>query len=224
MTALVWDQPGEKFYETGIDRGVYYPTDGDGVAWNGLVSVRESVSGGDVTPYYIDGVKHLNVVENDDFEATLTAFAAPKEFIEGDGMRVLHVGFYASNQPRSSFGMSYRTLVGNDLDGSSHSYKLHLIYNAVAAPVEKTYATLSAQNSAPTFDWSISAVSVVGHGFKPTSHFELYSDEVYPEALTVIEDILYGASAPPRLPTIDEILSYILADYDPITDPIVEPV
>lgn len=224
MTALVWDQTGQRIYEIGIDRGVYYPQSGAGVAWDGLVSVKESADGGDITSYYLDGVKHLDVVASDDFSATLTAFSAPEEFLDSDGVLTLTHGFYTTNQPRRNlFGLSYRTKIAKDTN-PDYAYKIHLIYNATAAPIEKAYATLSGQNSAPTFDWSISAVPVSGVGFKPSPHFEIRSDEMSPELLASIETILYGTTdVSPRLPTITEILNIINTGYDLITEPITEP-
>lgn len=224
MTALTWDATGEKFYQIGVDRGVFYPNSGPGVAWNGLTSVSEQVVGGAVTPYYIDGIKHLDVLENEDFKATLTAYMAPEEFLQCDGTWNVTAGLRVTNQPRSSFGLSYRTRIGNDLS-PQQAYKIHLLYNAMAAPVQKTYTTLGASSTVTSFDWELTAVPISGLGFKPAAHFEIISSEIPAPTLALLEDILYGSSAlPPRMLTIAEIAGYISTSDGPITDPIAEPV
>lgn len=209
---LEWDAAGERFYETGVDRGVLYIPDVagdyvDGVAWNGLTSVAESPTGAEANAQYADNIKYLNLVSAEEFEATIEAFTYPTEFEQFDGFATLQPGVVVGQQNRTPFGLCYRTLVGNDLDGTSHGYKLHLIYNALAAPTEKSYGTVNESPEAITFSWELTTTPVAVTGFGPTASITIDSRTADSAKLTALEDILYGQDTPvqPRLPWPDEI-------------------
>ena len=210
MARLVWDKTGERFYETGVRQGVLYPmVDGaypKGVAWNGLTAVTESPSGAESTALYADDIKYLNLRSTEEFGATIEAYTYPKEFEECDGSAELAAGVTIGQQPRKSFGLSYRTALGNDVENENHGYKLHLLYGATASPSEKAYATTSDSPEAITFSWEVTTVPVNVEGFKPTALLTIDSTKVDPAKLTALEDILYGkAEAEARLPLPDEI-------------------
>ena len=210
MARLVWDKTGERFYETGVRQGVLYPmVDGaypKGVAWNGLTAVTESPSGAESTALYADDIKYLNLRSTEEFGATIEAYTYPKEFEECDGSAELAAGVTIGQQPRKSFGLSYRTALGNDVENENHGYKLHLIYGATASPSEKAYATTSDSPEAITFSWEVTTVPVNVEGFKPTAVLTIDSTKVDPAKLAALEDILYGkAEAEARLPLPDEI-------------------
>lgn len=210
MARLVWDKTGERFYETGVKQGVLYPmVDGaypKGVAWNGLTAVTESPSGAESTALYADDIKYLNLRSTEEFGATIEAYTYPKEFEECDGSAELAAGVTIGQQPRKSFGLSYRTALGNDVENENHGYKLHLIYGATASPSEKAYATISDSPEAITFSWEVTTVPVNVEGFKPTALLTIDSTKVDPAKLTALEDILYGkAESEARLPLPDEI-------------------
>jgi hypothetical protein len=212
MTRLVWDTVGERFYESGVDRGVLY-LDTNGYAWPGLVTVTESPTGGDPRPFYVDGYKYLNVASAEEFEATIEAFSAPAEFGACDGVNQVYAGLFITQQPRKSFGFCYRSRVGNDVNGLDHAYKLHLVYNALAAPSEKAYSTINDQAEAPTRSWKLTTLAPKIMGYRPTAHFVIDSRSTPAELLTKIEDILYGSDeAASRLPLVDELL-YIFTTY-----------
>jgi hypothetical protein len=208
MTKLKWDQVGEKFYETGVDQGVLYLPNTTGIydkgyAWNGLVSVSESPSGAESNKQYADNTVYLNLVSAEEFSATVEAFTYPEEFAECDGTAVPTAGVYVGQQRRKSFGLSYRTRVGNDIDAADHGYKLHLIYGALAAPTEKAYTTINDSPEAITFSWELSTTPVeVGSGLKPTATLTIDSTKVSAAKLTDLENLLYGtAGVDPQLPT-----------------------
>lgn len=210
MARLVWDKTGERFYETGVRQGVLYPmVDGaypKGVAWNGLTAVTESPSGAESTALYADDIKYLNLRSTEEFGATIEAYTYPKEFEECDGSAELAAGVTIGQQPRKSFGLSYRTALGNDVENENHGYKLHLIYGATASPSEKAYATISDSPEAITFSWEVTTVPVNVEGFKPTALLTIDSTKVDPAKLAALEDILYGkAETEARLPLPDEI-------------------
>lgn len=201
MTRLKWDAPGARYFETGVDRGVLYPKGEDGVAWNGLTSVSESPSGGSATPYYLDGVKYLNVPGPEDFAGSIEAYTYPREFAACDGSAAAAPGFYLHQQRRKSFGLSYRTRLGNDIDGVNHGYKLHLIYNALASPTEKTYSTLGENVEPISFSWGFTTTPVkVGGVYLRTAHVTLDSTRVNSTVMKLIEDRLYGTTS--RAPTL----------------------
>lgn len=212
MVALVWDNVGERLYETGVDHGVLYIPDAsgvyaNGVAWNGLTAVTESPSGAESTPQYADNIKYLNLVSAEEFGATIEAFTYPEEFAVFDGTAVPSPGISLGQQSRKMFGLSYRTRVGNDLDGTDHGYKLHLIYGCQAAPSEKAYATINDSPEAITFSWEVTTTPVAVTGYKPTAQVVLDSTKVDAATLATVEEMLYGtAGADPRLPLPDEII------------------
>lgn len=196
MPRLTWDANGERFYETGVDRGVLYVEGQPGVSWNGLKSVSESPSGGETQSYYIDGVKYLAVSGPEEFGASVEAFTYPDEFAQCDGTAVVFSGVYVSQQRRKSFGLSYRTLIGNDVDGTEHGYKIHLIYGALAEPSERSYSSMEDSTDPTAFSWSCSTKPVVvGNGLKPTSHIVVDSRKITPQALQILEARIYGTEA-----------------------------
>ena len=216
MSRLTWDKTGERYYETGVKQGVLYPIQADGryskgVAWNGLISVTESPSGAEATPLYADDIKYLNLISNEEFGATIEAYTYPDEFYECDGSSALADGVMIGQQKRKTFGLCYRTTVGNDVDGNDYGYKLHLIYGCLAAPSEKGYNSINDSPEAITFSWEVTTTPVSVTGFKPTSQITIDSTKVTPEKLTALEDILYGkdgesnTATEPRLPLPDEI-------------------
>lgn len=217
MAKLVWDATGERKYETGVRNGVLYVmgeggTYPKGVAWNGLTAVTESPSGAEATALYADDTKYLNLISAEEFGATIEAYTYPDEFAECDGSATLAAGVTIGQQPRKTFGMSYRTVYGNDVDNESHGYKLHLIYGAVAAPSEKAYATINDSPEAITFSWEVKTTPVNVTGHKPTASLTIDSTKVDKAKLTKIEDILYGsAEGEARLPLPDEIIQIIQA-------------
>lgn len=212
MATITWDAVGERFYETGVDRGVLYlPTSGEydtGVAWNGLVSVTESPSGAEPSPQYADNIKYLNLVSAEEFGGTIEAFTYPEEFGQCDGTALPAEGVAVGQQTRKTFGLSYRTRVGNDVDGVDHGYKLHLIYGALAAPSEKAYSTINDSPEAITFSWEITTTPVAVTGLKPTASITVDSTKVSPTALAELEALLYGGeSTEPSLPLPDEVIA-----------------
>lgn len=222
MAILEWDAVGEKVYETGVDHGVLYSPDStgaynSGVVWNGLVSVTESPSGAEPQPQYADNIKYINLVSAEEFGATIEAFTYPEEFAAHDGTAIASDGVYLGQQSRKPFGLSYRTLVGNDVDGVDHGFKLHLIYGALAAPSEKAYNTINDSPEAITFSWEVTttAVPVVttgGTSYKPAASLTIDSRKVSAAALSELMDILYGtADEEPRLPLPGEVLDIFAA-------------
>jgi hypothetical protein len=222
MTALKWDQTGEKTYETGVDKGVLFQVDSgglyvDGVAWNGLTTVTESPSGAEATPTYADNIKYLNLVSAELFGATIEAYTYPVEFEQNDGSYSPAAGVSVGQQRRKPFGFCYRTQKGNDVEGNDFGYKLHLIYNAVAAPSEKAHATVNDSPEAITFSWEISTTpleigTVGGHEYKPASSITVDSTTVDPAKLADLEDFLYGtASTEPSMPSPAAVISLLTA-------------
>ena len=214
MTQITWNAPGERFFEAGVDHGVLYIDGADGVPWNGLISVSESPSGGDVTPYYIDGVKYLNDVGPEEFEATIEAFTYPDEFAQCDGTLAVGNGLFTTQQQKKSFGLAYRTLIGNDLDGVDHGYKIHLVYNATASPSEHSHGTQTETIDSNNFSWHLVTKPPSFVGYKPTAHFVIDSRETPSDLMNTINDILYGsATSAPRLPSVPELL-FIFGEYE----------
>lgn len=217
MAKLVWDATGERKYETGVRNGVLYVmgeggTYPKGVAWSGLTAVTESPSGAEATALYADDTKYLNLISAEEFGATIEAYMYPDEFAECDGSATLAAGVTIGQQPRKTFGMSYRTVYGNDVDNERYGYKLHLIYGAVAAPSEKAYATINDSPEAITFSWEIKTTPVNVTGHKPTALLTIDSTKVDAAKLKKIEDILYGTEElEARLPLPDEIIQIIQA-------------
>lgn len=197
---IEWDKTGERLFETGIDHGVLYPqaaggTYPKGVAWNGLTAVTESPSGAEPTPLYADNIKYLNLMSVEEFGFTIEAYMYPDEFAECNGEGSLVQGVTIGQQKRKAFGMSYRTLIGNDVDGDSHGYKLHLIYGALAAPSEMARNTVNDNPEAATMSWECSTTPVTVDKFKPTSHIIIDSTKADPTKLAALEKKLYGDGA-----------------------------
>lgn len=215
MSKIVWDEIGERFFETGVKMGVLYPQDSTGkypkgVAWNGLTAVNESPSGADATDLYADDDVYATLRAKEKFGATIEAYTYPDEFAACDGSAELAPGITIGQQARKAFGLCYRTAVGNDVDGDEHGYKIHLVYGATAAPSSKDYATVNESPEAITFSWEISATPVKVTGHKPTATLTIDSRTVAPESLTKIEQLLYGTEQKEaQLPTPDEILALI---------------
>ncbi|AWN05880.1 major tail protein [Streptomyces phage CricKo] len=212
MTALTWDQAGERLFETGVDHGVLYIPDNvgayvEGYAWNGLTAVTESPSGAESNPQYADNIKYLNLVSAEEFGGTIEAFTYPDEFGQCDGSASPTPGVSIGQQTRKTFGLSYRTKVGNDLAGQDAGYKLHLVYGALAAPSEKAYATVNDSPEAITLSWEFTTTPVEvgvisGVTYKPTASLTIDSTKVDAEALETLEEFLYGtAGTDPSLPS-----------------------
>lgn len=216
MSKLVWDQMGERIYETGVSHGVLYPQEGGaypkGVAWNGLTAVTESPSGAEPNPLYADNIKYLNLMSAEEFGATIEAYTYPDEFAECDGSAELAKGVSVGQQKRKAFGLCYRTVLGNDTDSNDYGYKLHLIYGALAAPSEKAYATVSDSPEAITLSWEVSTTPVSMAGFKPTSIITIDSTKVDKSKLTQLEAKLYGdEESEATLPLPDEVAAIFKA-------------
>lgn len=215
MSKLVWDQTGQRYYETGVKMGVLYPQNEAGiyplgVAWNGLTAVTESPSGAEATPLYADDIKYLNLVSAEEFGATIEAYTYPDEFGECDGSAEITPGLVIGQQNRKAFGLCYRTTLGNDVAGNDHGYKLHLIYGAKAAPSEKGYASINDSPEAITFSWEVTTTPVAVAGFKPTACVTIDSTKVNAAKLAALETILYGAEdVEARLPLPDEIATLL---------------
>jgi hypothetical protein len=214
MAVLQWDQVGERLYETGVDHGVLYIPDSagvyaDGVAWNGLVTVTESPSGAEANPQYADNIKYLNLYSAEEFGGTIEAFTYPDEWNQFDGMEIASPGVVIGQQTRSVFGLSYRTRVGNDVEGDSHGYKLHLIYGATASPSEKAYSTINDSPEPITFSWEFTTVPVpAGGSLRPTALITVDSRLVNASDLGDLEDFLYGtAGSDPSLPAPSEVVT-----------------
>lgn len=213
MPKLVWDQTGERTYETGVDHGVLYVqekggTYPNGVAWNGLTAVTESPSGAEASPMYADNIKYLNLMSAEEFGATVEAYTYPKEFESCDGSAEIAPGVKIGQQARKTFGMAYRTINGNDTEGNEHGYKLHLIYGAMAAPSEKGYSSVNDSPEAITFSWEVTTTPVNVAGYKPTAFMTFDSTEVDESKMKAIEDILYGSDdEEPRMPLPAEIIT-----------------
>lgn len=219
MAKLVWDQTGERLYETGVDRGVLYPINSEGkytpgVAWNGLTGVTESPSGAEATDLYADNIKYLSMRSAETYGCTIEAYTYPEEFEQCDGSATLATGVTIGQQARKVFGFCYRTLIGNDVDGQDHGYKLHLVYGATASPSERAYATVNDSPEAITFSWEVTTTPVNVDGLKPTACITIDSTKADPDCLAALEEVLYGkdagaegtpAAVPARLPLPDEV-------------------
>lgn len=214
MTQITWDQVGERVYETGVDHGVLYRQDGggayaNGYPWNGLTAVTESPSGAEATPQYADNIKYLNLVSAEEFGGTIEAFTYPDEFAECDGTATPSAGISVGQQTRKTFGLAYRSLVGNDVEGTDFGYKLHLIYGALAAPSEKAFNTVNDAPEAITFSWELTTTPVEVPGLKPSAALTIDSTKVDPAALALLEQTLYGTEgSEPRLPLPGEVIAF----------------
>jgi hypothetical protein len=208
MARINWDASGAHVYEAGVDRGVLYVGTQPGVAWNGLTSIDERPSGGAATPYYIDGMKYLNVPAAEEFAATISAFTYPDEFGVCDGTVQVVRGLFALTQRRQPFGLSYRTKVGNELVGNNYGYKIHLIYGALAAPSQRTNSSLKDSSDPTNFSWDITTLPPAISGFRNTSHLVLDSRLAPSDTLSEVEDILYGTDTDAaRIPSLAELVA-----------------
>lgn len=219
MVALAWHETGDKQYELGVDKGVFYPLNATtaayntAYAWNGLISVTESPSGAEVTKNYADNDVYMSLMSAEEFAATVEAYNYPDEFALVDGTAEPVPGLYVGQQPRKPFGLSYRTKVGNDSKGMDAGYKIHLIYNAMAAPSEKAYSTVNDSPEATTFSWELSTTPINAGGvLKATAILTIDSLKVPTAKLKALEDILYGKTTlEARLPLPTEVIGLLSA-------------
>lgn len=199
MSKLIWDKTGERYYETGVKKGVLYPAVNGvypkGVVWNGLTNVTERPTGAETTPLYAGDIKYLNLMSNEEFGATVEAYTYPDEFASCDGSAEIAAGVTIGQQKRDSFGLSYVTTMGNDVDGTDYGYKIHIIYNALASPSEKAYNTINDSPDAITFSWELTTTPLNVPDMKPTASMVIDSTKVDKDQLKSLEDILYGTEA-----------------------------
>ena len=213
MSRIEWNKAGARFFEAGVDNAVLYPRFGSGVPWNGLLAVNESVAGGEIDSLYFDGVKYLDIAAGEDFDATIEAFHAPLEFASADGQKYLSPGLSVTQQPRATFDLCYRTLIGNDLVGHTFGYKLHIVYNCTAQPSPRSNRTLSENVDPQTRTWEIKTVPPMAQNFRPTAHVVVDSTLADPYLMENLETVMYGRDATeelgalePYLPTVEEII------------------
>lgn len=218
---LTWDQVGQKLYETGVDRGVLYPqvinpttkavSYPKGIAWDGLTAVNDNPSGGESNKQYADNQVYLNLISAEEYAATIEAFYYPDEFEECDGSKEVAPGVHISQQNRKGFGLSYRSLIGSDTEGTDYGYKIHLVYGCLAAPSEKAHATINESPEAGTFSWEVSTTPVPIEGSKPSATIVIDSTKVDATKLAELEAIIYGTTdgtntTDARLPLPDEVI------------------
>lgn len=212
---LQWDQTGERLYETGTDRGVMFPQTkdgkhGEGIAWNGLTSVKQSPDGAEPTDLFADNMKYLSMTSAENFKGSIEAYTYPEEFAACDGSAQAAPGVYLGQQNRTPFALSYRTLVGNDVQGTDLGYKIHIIWGAKVAPSERAYETVNADPNAITFSWEFSTTPQQVKGYKATSYVCIDSTKVSKEVLDKVEDMLYGTKdAGPKLPSVQEVIDLV---------------
>lgn len=224
MSKIAWDAVGERLFQTGVDRGVFYSYNTstkvyeNGKPWNGLSAVTASPSGAEASPVWADNIKYLNLISNEEFAATIEAYTYPDEFAECDGSAEVATGVTIGQQARKMFGFTYRTRIGNDVDGDSHGYIIHLVYGCKASPSERSYATVNDSPEAMTMSWSISTTPVEVKGFRPTATLDIDSTKTTAAKLTALENILYGTDADgqtqgtePRLPLPAEVITLMSA-------------
>jgi hypothetical protein len=208
MTALTWDQPGERTYQTGIDRGVLYLQNGAGVSWNGITEVEDSTEV-EIKSYYLDGVKFLQNAIPGDFSGSLKAFTYPDEFDSVSGVGSFAPGLNYHEQPPQLFSLAYRTLLGDDLEGEKRGYKIHILYNLFASPDSQVFSTLAETMEPTEFSWELSGTPPKNAFFRPTVHVSIDSSKTPPDILTQIENHLYGTTAfNASLPTSEELALY----------------
>ena len=203
LSPITWDNSGEKLYETGVDHCVLYPYNtsatpayyGPGVAWNGITSVSESPTGAEANPFYADNIKYANLFSAEEFGASIGAYTYPDEWKECDGSKEIAPGVYIGQQNRKVFGLSYRTIIGNDTDANNHGYKLHLVYGAMASPSEQSYNTINDSPELNEFSWELTTTPVNVTGAKPTATVVIDSTKVTAGKLKNLEEILYGITA-----------------------------
>lgn len=211
MSMLEWDKTGERQYTTGVDKVVLYVQSAgaypNGVAWNGVTAITESPSGAEPTPLYADNIKYLNLISAEELALTIEAYMSPEEFDQCDGSASVAQGVTIGQQDRKQFGLAYRTIIGNDVDGNNHGYALHLVYGCMAAPSERANNTINDSPEAATLSWEVSTTPVNVTGFKPTASLEIKSTEADPTKLAALEAVLFGGTdSEARLPLPDEVI------------------
>lgn len=216
MAKLNWDATGERLYETGVDRGVLYPMAevgyGQGVAWNGLISVQENPTGAEANAKHADNIKYLNLFSAEEYGSTIQAYTYPPEFAACDGTAEPVEGVSLGQQTRKLFGFCYRTLIGNDVNGQEHGYKLHLVYGAQASPSDREYQTVNDSPDAITFSWEVTTTPVNVAGYKPVSSLTIDSTRVDATKLAALEKKLYGdENSEPTLPLPNEVITMMKA-------------
>lgn len=220
---LVWDEIGQRTYETGVDHAVLYipNSEGDydnGVAWNGLTSVSETPTGAESNPQYADNIMYLNLFSAELFGATIEALTYPDEFSQFDGVATPTPGVHIGQQNRGAFGLCYRTLKGNDLQGTDFGYKLHLVYGAQASPSEKAYSTINDSPEAVPFSWDLTTTPVAVTGLKPTAILVVDSSKVDADTLVALEQMLYGDDGvDPVLPLPDTVVAMFAGGVTVVT-------
>lgn len=208
MARLQWDKVDERIYQGGVDRGVLYLQDGEVVPWNGLISMEETATS-ELKAYYLDGIKFLETLAPGEFEGKLTAITYPEEFDQAMGLAVVAPGLIVTEQPPKSFNLSYRTLVGNPVEGTDYGYKIHILYNLLAQPDTRTYATLSDADQGMEFAWTLTGTPPKINKFRPTVHLVIDSRTTPTDVMKLLEDRLYGSETfPPTFPSITEIGEY----------------
>lgn len=221
MSKLVWDADAQRLYETGVSKGVLYLRDDEGaypkgVAWNGLTGATESPSGAEPTDLYADNMKYLTMRSAEDLGATITAYTYPDEWNQCDGNAEVVDGMTIGQQSRRSCGLSYQTVIGNDVAGNDYGYKIHLMYGVTASPSERAYQTINDSPEAIEFSWELTTTPVAVTGYKPTALVTIDSTNFKTEEakarLQALEDILYGTDEEdPRLPLPDEVKTILSA-------------
>lgn len=217
MSQLVWDKTGERYYETGVDRGVLFTMADDGsyekgVAWNGLTAVNESPSGAEKSPQYADNMKYLELIGNEEFGLTIECYHTPDEFDRCDGTLeiVEGSGVTVGQQARENFGFSYRTRIGNDVKNDAYGYKIHLVYGCSASPSERAHSTVNDSPEASTLSYDIGTTPIVVDGFRSVSHLIINSTKIAKEKLKTLEDMIYGTeSSESKLPLPSEVMAIL---------------
>ena len=211
MATLEWDQVGEKIFETGVSKAVFYGSDTYGIPWNGITAIAEK-DADSVEPVYFDGTKFNDLVTLGDYSATLSAFTYPEEFLSYEGIVEDQTGFYAHNQPKKPFGLSYQTKIGSDVDPSAKDYKIHLVWNLTALPGDRQYQTLALDSTPLDFQWDLSAIPEEMENFRPTAHAVIDSRKMDPALLADVEAVLYGdEDHPARLPPLKDFATWLRA-------------
>lgn len=217
---LQWDQEGTRLYETGTDRGVLYVTNkegklGTGVAWNGLTSIKQAPDGAEPTPLFADNMKYLELTSAENFKGTIDAYTYPDEFNPCDGIVEIVPGAHVGQQTRRPFAFTYRTLIGNDTEGTDYGYKLHLVWGAKVSPSARDHETVNADPTAITFSWAFTTTPVQVDGYKPVAYLSLDSTTLKSETMNAIEEMLYGTeTVDPKMPSVKEVLELLKADVE----------
>lgn len=208
MSRIVWDETGKKFYSVGLDRGVLYPKGSKGVPWNGLTSVEHNSNGGEANPFYMDGIKYHNEAAPEELSGTIKAFTYPEEFSKMSGYYTNGTGLYYGQQIRETFGLSYRTLIGNDTEGNKHAYKIHLLYNALASPMTSSNSSLSDDTDPEDLSWGFTTKPIRIAALKNTAEIVVDTRTSDPSKIRQLENILYGLDLTnPRLPSPSEVIT-----------------